>query len=291
MKARRQVLALLCGVFAAVLAAVGVAWACTPAARLAPLSPRSGPVGTLVTVHGEAFNDGVPVEIRWNSVRGPLMATVTPPRGAFSVEVTIPEAPPRVYAIYAVQQSTADRVGGKGQEAFEVTAPARADERTPEGGASSPEGNAAPGPATASDPEPARADRPPAPARPAATAPGSRAAAAVSPAPANAVTPPPVQALPREESPAAAAPQPAAEPAPAPPVGSVSGDLWAGFASGSQPSLTGPSLVGPPPSTSDGRGLALGVGLLGVGLVSLFAGVMLAEGRRRRVRAEGVRDT
>lgn len=53
-----------------------------------------------MAVEGTDFFSGGPVEIRWNSATGPLLATATGPD--FSTDVTIPDAPPGSYVVLAV---------------------------------------------------------------------------------------------------------------------------------------------------------------------------------------------
>lgn len=65
----------------------------------------------------------------------------------------------------------------------------------------------------------------------------------------------------------------------------ASGDTWSGFAAGAKPSLLGDGLGASESSTSTGSVPALGVALLGSGLVALFAGFALAEMRRKRALA------
>lgn len=73
-------------------AACGVAWAaagwaCVPQSALLVSPVGSGPPGTKVTVAGYRFGES-PVELRWNSLDGPLLAKATGPD--FQAGVTIP---------------------------------------------------------------------------------------------------------------------------------------------------------------------------------------------------------
>lgn len=71
-----------------------------------------------------------------------------------------------------------------------------------------------------------------------------------------------------------------------PSMGTVAGDLWSGFNPVPSSAATGPGLTTPSPAGTSGHSgeLALGVGLLGAGLVALGAGTGLTVLRRSRVR-------
>lgn len=67
---------------------------------------------------------------------------------------------------------------------------------------------------------------------------------------------------------------------------SASGDLWGGFGPGTRSWLTPPETdAAAAPSPAAGSHLAVGVGLLGLGMVALVAGLGVAEARRRRALA------
>ncbi|HUP71173.1 MAG TPA: hypothetical protein VM142_15375 [Acidimicrobiales bacterium] len=68
-------------------------------------------------------------------------------------------------------------------------------------------------------------------------------------------------------------------------AGTVSGDTWSGFASATKPSLMLDSDTAAAPN-SQGSVPALGVALLGSGLVAMFAGFAMAELRRKRAFAQ-----
>lgn len=111
---RRFVQALLC------LAATGVvganlAWACTPSASVA-VDPGRGSAGEPTTFRGSGFPDR-PVELRWDSASGPLLATATGP--SFSVSVTVPRVAPGIYTILAVPRT--DGTPYAARVAFTVT--------------------------------------------------------------------------------------------------------------------------------------------------------------------------
>lgn len=101
----------------AVIASVG--YACCPLPSL-DVSPREGEAGSHVTVSGIEFGDS-PVEIRWNTANGPVLATTTGPR--FDIPIRIPsDARPGVYYIVGVK-TVPGACGSQATSAFSVTAP------------------------------------------------------------------------------------------------------------------------------------------------------------------------
>lgn len=96
------------------------AWGCTVQAGIDPLLVQSGRPGTKLAVTGEAIAPG-PVELRWNGIRGPVVATAIAGGGShsteFAAEVTVPEAAPGVYYLVLASGDA-----GVGRAAFEVTA-------------------------------------------------------------------------------------------------------------------------------------------------------------------------
>lgn len=102
----------------AVICVAGMAFACTVAPQVSySLYPESAAPDQTVTVEGKAVNSREPVDIRWNSAKGPILATAVAINGAFSVPVTIPEVANGVYSLMLV---TTD--AGVGRTALEVTA-------------------------------------------------------------------------------------------------------------------------------------------------------------------------
>lgn len=67
-------------------------------------TPDSGPAGTTVTASGSGFSSGGQVQIRWGSTTGLLLASAT--GSAFSVEITIPEAPSGHYSVVFIDMQT-----------------------------------------------------------------------------------------------------------------------------------------------------------------------------------------
>ena len=94
------------------MALASAAFACTNLAAL-NLSSSSGPAGSSITVTGSAFSKppkNTPVDLHWNGVNGPILATVTPDAaGAINpTNITIPaDAQPGFYTIVATQTEVA----------------------------------------------------------------------------------------------------------------------------------------------------------------------------------------
>lgn len=303
-------------VCAAAMTAVSVAWACTPGGNV-NVNPGSGLAGSTARVsgsgfvaEGEAGAAAAPVQIRWNSTSGPVLATASAP--SFSTAVTIPEgAAARTYYVVAVQRQGDGSIVRQASAPFTVTAPAGqtapataspAPQPQPQpqpqpepSTGSQPEAAPAPAPAaTESTPAPAQASPAPA-AAPAAAATAARRQMAAGPAdtartrsagrsiaggdggpPSGSPAVDPV--APPAEPPAAPA-EPAAQ-APAASPRSASADVWSGFGNGSLSG--GPSLIGSPAASPPGNSLGLGVGLLALGTVGLLGGALVGVRSRRR---------
>lgn len=104
--AKRSFIGLFLGV-GVLLGLSSLAWACTPLADIR-LEVVTAPSGTEVETTGRKFEPSAgpreaPVEIRWENHLGALLATAEGPE--FEVDVVIPDAPPGVYYIVAVQGS------------------------------------------------------------------------------------------------------------------------------------------------------------------------------------------
>lgn len=267
-----------------------MAWACTAASTVSGVSPSSGPAGTTVTVTGNGYSAGGPVEIRWGSPTGLELATATGPN--FAATVTIPGARAGTYLLVAVDQETGIAQSGP----FTLTATEV--DKAPE----TPEAPVVPEtpttPETPTSPETPVVPETPSTPRPALTPAPADAPAANAPAPVvRADVPARAATSPSAPAPASA-PQATATPAvadePALSVDelsesalSVNGDLWSGFASGTD-SAAGASLVDTAErSSSTSPALAIGIALLATGLVALFGGFATAAvTRRRRARAD-----
>ena len=102
MTAKRSGIVALVGSIAAVVAWAGVAWACTAVAEVEIVGDAGRP-GSQTVVKGRLFESG-PVQLRWNSKDGPLLATATGPE--FVMPVTIPDVPAGVSHIVGVQRDS-----------------------------------------------------------------------------------------------------------------------------------------------------------------------------------------
>lgn len=323
---RRWVLAAT-GVTALGLGGATFAWACTsqPVTFFGSADgAASGPAGQPVTVRGENWVDARPVEIRWNSATGTVLASTPQAMGpSFSSSITIPsEARPGIHTIYFIQyerRSSGEVLTGTARLPFEVTraTTGSSDPAGPGGGsdqgsnatstnaAEADEGRQSSGSAGQSFGSlgSSSAD---------SSSPGSSPAiseAAVGPVPQGSAGSRSSSGPVTASSPALAAqrgqsgtPAPATptQPAPAGPgeernapslaAGSATSDLWSGFNSAANGSLL-PSLSGTEAtSAGPGSSLAIGFSLLGAGMLTMLAGFGVAELRRKRVlatRADG----
>lgn len=137
-------------VLLAAVAMSATAWACIPQARLVSLRPSSyGPAGEDVTVDGLAFDEG-PVEIRWATPDGELLAATAGPTFSETVRVP-PDAREGLYSIIVLSRGAGGSVGNASAAAFQVTTPGSAESAssargqessTPAGDAGSPDGTA-----------------------------------------------------------------------------------------------------------------------------------------------------
>lgn len=88
------------------IATGSAAWACIPMASL-NASPTQVEPGQSVEVTGRGYNEN-PVTLRFNSLDGPVLATITPAKGNISAPVTIPEGTePGNYVLLATQEAQA----------------------------------------------------------------------------------------------------------------------------------------------------------------------------------------
>lgn len=317
----RMKLGVLSGATAAavVLVAAALAFACTPQAEIS-LTPSVGPAGSTITVAGSGFSSrGGPVEVYWKSRSTAPVATAEPDlTGRVSLSFVVPpDTQGGYYTVVAIQNpayparavfhvpgaapapepaprpepapqpepaplaEAAPQPGGTGQ------APAPNAGQQPSAGRQR-SGGREPGagrrPSGRERPDSARgkpaAGRPQRPASPNAVVRdrsgrlvfGGSAAPAGDPphgrraAGAGAPRGAPGKALGAGEGPAR---------------GSASGDLWSGFASERNQSLTGGGSEATLPSSGSARTFAVGLGLLGLGLLALFSGFLIAAVRRR----------
>lgn len=105
----RRVVAASGGLLAtATVFAGATAWACIPVASLA-VTPAQAQPGQQVEVTGNGYNTK-PVDLRFNSLDGPVLATVTAERGSIKATVTIPEdTKPGNYLLFGTQEAEAGR--------------------------------------------------------------------------------------------------------------------------------------------------------------------------------------
>ena len=117
MRTQKAVLGGLAMTFAVLAGWASVAFACT--AQTQVTAPPEAAPGATVQVEGKTVPSGGPVEIRWNGVKGSVLATAMPVDGALSVPVQIPTmTPPGVYAITLIAAN-----GEVGRTALEVGQP------------------------------------------------------------------------------------------------------------------------------------------------------------------------
>lgn len=310
----------LLGAATAVLAATSLAFACTGAPSVtfrgttAQGTPSSsaGPAGSEVNLEGREWQQG-PVDIRWNSAVGQLLAQPSGP--SFNVAVTIPgTAEPGVYTIYLVQQQSVARASfevtpttsptsgsGPGQTRTGQNSASTSGEETQQPRTSSGTGSVAvPSQggtqsfATPSDAEPATSDAATAQragSQPTSAGPGASPARAQSPAArAGAPTAPAGQPV-FSGSVATSGAAPSATPAgsaddqtaKAPAANTVSGDLYSGFNAASDASLL-PNVADSARNSGGPAGqAALAMGIFSASLVALFGGFAAAEAKRRKV--------
>lgn len=103
-------------------ALAGGAWACTGVTQSFGIAPQAGVAGSTVTVRGQAvrrLSGPATVDIHWNRIDGPALTTVAAdPRndGTFTTDFRIPDVPPGVYVVAAVNGTV-----GVARTTFEVT--------------------------------------------------------------------------------------------------------------------------------------------------------------------------
>ena len=92
------------------------AWACVPIPLVTVLPRASAPAGTTVMVQGENFPG--PVEIRWNSLEGPLLATAQDANVPTAVQV--PSGPTGLSMVIVLTRQSDRTVGVVGRAPFLV---------------------------------------------------------------------------------------------------------------------------------------------------------------------------
>ncbi len=96
----------------------GSAWACVPQPFIFLEPASSGPPGSEVIVHGLRFGEP-DIEIRWQTPDGGTLATAT--GTDFSVPITIPQAPPGLYALLIIARGPGGGIDSVQRAAFQVT--------------------------------------------------------------------------------------------------------------------------------------------------------------------------
>ncbi len=141
---KRVRLVLAMGLMTVPLSAASVAYACTGLATISS-NPGSGSAGDAVTVEARGFapHDPAdartsPVEIRMDSLDGPVIATASPSSaksgGNFSARITVPNAEPGEHVLIATQNAADGRpaYGSPARTVFTVnSSPARAPAAAP----------------------------------------------------------------------------------------------------------------------------------------------------------------
>ena len=289
---RRNCLAALCAATLPLVYAA-FAFACTPQAGMTISQSNGGrvaPAGATATVTGWAFLNG-PVEVRWDSDAGPVLAVAGGPN--FSVAVTIPDDSPSVHTIIAIARDPNGQVF-RAADTIEISAP----EPQPAGGEPAATAGTATGAAqTPGASRPASAARPTAARPTAARAPAARTSATGRQSPRSATATPVTRPVARvsaarpdrtpsssrtsetgarETASTGAARVRRPAPAPRPSASPVR-------------QQTPPSLISPlDPRLRDGGSdsrLGIGMALLGLGILLPLAGFAVAEARARRTQA------
>lgn len=300
MKAARGLLTAVVAVLTAMSALGAAAWACTASAELYA-SPDAGPAASQTRVEGYRFDSASPVEIRWNSRTGPVLATVAGPN--FSVQVTIPaSAQVGDYVIVGINVggsfapatpfrvtsggSSAGQGGGSGSRTGTVSSggsqstppPAPEQSETPPAANTAPP--AGPGPEAAEPPAPPSSGSPRSDGRVGSTA-AAPAPAASSPASSVRDASQPAGNAAAGDVLVPESTTGAVEVGPAPSARSASDDMWGGFAGDGRAAAHGwgAALA---PSDANGGGLLVGA-LLSVAGLLLLAGAGFGLRRQRRL--------
>lgn len=103
----------------AVLATATAAWACLPQPYIVVQPRSSGPAGSEIVVEGARFGEG-PIEVRWNGLDGPQLASATGPD--FTVTAAIPSDPPGLYTLLVVSRASDGGVDSVQRAVFDITA-------------------------------------------------------------------------------------------------------------------------------------------------------------------------
>lgn len=91
-------------------------WGCVPTATIwLPHQSFAAP-GAQITVEGANFEQRV--ELRWNALDGPLLASA--PNPSFSVPVTLPDAPNGLYVVVALERAPSGAIGNVARAPVQV---------------------------------------------------------------------------------------------------------------------------------------------------------------------------
>lgn len=292
MNIRRSVLGAALGGAAIAVVTAGIAWSACLGAMSPPFiaaEDDAARAASSVAITGKNWQVGEEVTINWQGVG--VLATVLPADDhTLAVDIKVPDVAPGAYAIQAVQGTSRSGIN------FDVVDPAptvglsgnasapSATPPAPAAGSTSLSVVGGPGDAT----QLAADDALPVPT-PVAVITGqpSSASAAVAPATSGGIGEAPVVEITPAVPAVADGPAPVVEPPapasaamiatmPTPLAGTVTGDLWSGFAPGR---ASGPGLLDVEPLTQ-GQPLPV-AGLVGAGIAALLAGFGIAELRRR----------
>ena len=260
------------GVALALVLATAVAYACTPTAFISCDKPSYRP-GEAVTVSGRLFDpkSARPAEARFGA-RGPVVGRAPIAEdGTWTVVFTLPrDIRPGTYLVYVEARDENDQVVKVASNTLTVTGPAR-----PGAGAGKPA--AGHGKPVAGGTDPAGGGRSSG-ARDGPEGASDRAGGSVL---ARSVSPRERPVERQGDSAGASPPTPSGHPS----ERAAMGDLWSGLRSGADGSLEPAGRDAASPGDGSGGRLAVGVGLLGLGGVTLLAGLAVADARRRLTRS------
>ncbi len=101
---------------ASVVLVAGAAWGCTAFTTLS--APQTSPAKGPLSLKGTGLPSAV--ELRWNDVKGPVLASAQTDAGSFKLEATVPDVSPGIYYVVAVEPETGQAVT---RTVLEVTPP------------------------------------------------------------------------------------------------------------------------------------------------------------------------
>lgn len=102
MRGRRMAVVGMALVAGTLMVMSGLAWACTNFLRVESVNPATTRALTKATAQGTGAPADASVELRWNTVTGPPLATVkADSAGAFAADVQVPNVPAGIYTVVA----------------------------------------------------------------------------------------------------------------------------------------------------------------------------------------------